>query len=50
MRRDWRAVAKLAQQDLPALTESAEQLLADLNNVIKEQRWTTVPAAATRTR
>ncbi|MEU0353061.1 hypothetical protein ABZ302_40630 [Streptomyces sp. NPDC006237] len=48
MRRDWRAVAKLPQQDLPALTSSAEQLLADLESVIKEQMWTKVPATKTR--
>ncbi|MGG7569216.1 hypothetical protein [Streptomyces sirii] len=48
MRRDWRAVAKLGQQDLPALTDSAEQLLADLDSAIKEQRWTEVPATKTR--
>ncbi|MHC3388774.1 hypothetical protein ACLQ2E_04845 [Streptomyces lavendulocolor] len=46
--RDWRPVVELPRQDLPALTDSAERLLADLDSVMKQEMWSQAPATKTR--
>lgn len=48
MRRDWRAVTTRGLQDLPTLTDPARRLLADLGDVMKEERWAKGPAFTTR--
>lgn len=48
LRRDRSPVVELARQDLPTLTESAVRLLADLDSVMKQEMWSTVPADKTR--
>ncbi|MGV9879639.1 hypothetical protein [Streptomyces sp. NPDC003006] len=41
-------MTELARQDLPTLTDSAKRLLADLDSVMKQEMWSTVPATKTR--
>lgn len=48
LRRDWSPVVELARHDLPTLTDSAVRLLADLDSVMKQEMWSTVPANKTR--
>ncbi|MFF4749417.1 hypothetical protein [Streptomyces sp. NPDC001270] len=48
LRRDWRPVVELARHDLPTLTDSAERLLYDLDSVMKQEMWSTVPTTKTR--
>lgn len=48
MGRDWQPVADLERRDLPALTDSARSLLADLDSVMKAEMWNYAPAITTR--
>lgn len=41
-------MVELARHDLPAFTDSAVRLLADLDSVMKQEMWSTVPANKTR--
>lgn len=48
IRRNWRPVVELGLQNLPSLTTSAQQLLTDLDRVMKEEMWAKGPAFTTR--
>ncbi|MEW2308483.1 hypothetical protein AB0918_07575 [Streptomyces sp. NPDC006864] len=48
LRRDWRPVTELPQQDLPTLTDSAKRLLADLDSVMTQEMWSAVTRTKTR--